>query len=1634
MKGKDGSLENISKAKRSWLKISNAVLSRPNEAQYAKNASFSVDPDGCQDAKQSESLVLSHGMQEISSVKINRWLSQSPVKSVIQYEATKDYLIVFENGNLCLYENQGSGNQEIYQCKQGIISVVYTVRPKFYVAVCADFKLRILSQHLKQINEIPYSGTVTGILYNEFVNEVITYGNGAVTIWAFRTAYSVLVQRKIITDQIKPDDLIACANLEKTSSESQRLFLAIKKSVHIFSLLTGFCIKTLGDCHKADITSILHYQPLQILVTSGSDGSIKTWNNKWNLHCLFVGHTRPVTSVAIFPFGPFIMSTSKDHTLRTWSLDNCDEIDCKTLPEAALGVQSKFCVEDFYSYTASYLHLWKVEKLHSPFIVVGSKVTALKTTTHPKYPPRSHCISDDACVRIVNQSSYETITTMIAPDGLKIVDACYMISKDLLFVLLNNGEILKYSTLTNPCKEMSRWSNDILNERHRGCGTLVIYEYIADRSEEQDVIDILQNKKIDPFTAFASQNSNKKDRVLLLGGCNDGRLVVFDWENKKVQGKIAFALQAHKDKVTAICSCPGNDQIASTSPDLTVKVWRVFPYAAEALTPLLMFSVSEPATHITFCRQKLGVALQNVSTATYHITMYKTRDPDRAMRLFHPPEDDHNDLVTAMCACPKLRLFASASMDRSVRIWDEDGNIVRILMLNDVAHSLCFSSQRGDLLLGVGQNIHQISHLDYLPQWYRYRSVVMMFLDPVLEKPIPKEESICKSLTAAQRSKLEKTHSSFMKFMTFIDEIPADEQQRRKEEDKLKSEAFSVLEARDKELELIRDGKKNLPKRVQLNETEQKEVWQKYLALLYTPPSITMPDENALAFEDDDDEKFAVKITEPYQPNENKGFFMVPATKDDAQRIKKNLKEQREETLEKLKKLKEKEEQELRAKKKAKEKQAEALSKNVPSQEAKKENKFHRQCSKYTNISEKATGRTKVKKADENNEHPDQLTKNSSPNDDHEASSTVDGIPMLPLDIQDSNVLNVGPVEEDVVGEEILKPMPLNVHANQYPTKEDTVQEISKTVVKNYSAFDGMFFEDTKGFKTLPIAPDGFLPNSVVVALYRELRKEGEATEEDEEWRPKNLTEDQLAELYDFNNQRVSPSKFVEDDVVSDVSSDDVILPPIENETKATLNVISEMQKKISKHIPTDEELLRTPPDTPTPPRTPDPVIVETVKPEKVDPKSKIVKYIAPKPPPKRKVSTPKLKTPSPPPPPPPSPLPHFIDQFKSHAWFTKCFPTVDDNTMPKPRSLESFIELLLKHLKSNPDFDIKLNIISAILLLLHQEKFGKDLNALVQNAVLLELNTQNAPSAKSSGNELELLRKALQLLIALGNVNFHVFVELMVNYIMANFSFRREIQQTFTDLGIKDPRGYFTQELETAFNVALVASSQHKSKLKELCFDWMNKWTGECQSHITSLVGKICRASSGKVVRGTKSRKTSAKVKSILKSEESKNKGQKTITFVQDNFVQEAANNVTPVDVVNYFIEMKDEEALAIERERALEEQRLLTQKRDTERNTVLMLPRIGGYASLARLGETHQSRCHPERETSLANDFVLPAIHKKTHRPCRSLVLHLHTLTLNPFPEPLDELIYAPTAPELITLRSAQKYFVPALSVVTT
>ena len=78
-----------------------------------------------------------------------------------------------------------------------------------------------------------------------------------------------------------------------------------------------------------------------------------------------------------------------------------------------------------------------------------------------------------------------------------------------------------------------------------------------------------------------------------------------------------------------------------------------------------------------------------------------------------------------------------------------------------------------------------------LPRNYLYQMIAMEFKTPVIIKPVPINEDV--NLEPEDRARLFQAHSSFLKFMQFVDKIPIDEQQRRNQKNMIKDKVGRIF-------------------------------------------------------------------------------------------------------------------------------------------------------------------------------------------------------------------------------------------------------------------------------------------------------------------------------------------------------------------------------------------------------------------------------------------------------------------------------------------------------------------------------------------------------------------------------------------------------------------------------------------------------------------------------------------------------------------------------------------------------------------------------------------------------------------------------------------------------------------------
>ncbi|KAK3085393.1 hypothetical protein FSP39_002701 [Pinctada imbricata] len=788
---------------------------------------------------------------------------------------------VHDNGwSDCSDIPRGRQKKNIYVPEEPMECIAYSSHSNQFVGWNkGDDELFLMDTNFEIISQARVPSKINLAKYNHNTSEFITFSSGYFVCWTFRYGARHLIPRKMNKIQYSENNAFAHLVLEETASRQQKCYLSYGKDVVVYNVFEGTELCRRKDLHERLITGLTFFNPLKYLVTGAKDGTIKIWDKEWYLKMVFVGHTGAVDVLSVYPEGPAIVSASKDCTIRVWNLDSCDEMDRVKLEEPVKGLGTELNYHVLHTFSSKAVTLWKIQHLFSIHTSVGQRVVAIKQTSHPFHKIRALIISRDCSIRLITPPTGDVMTTLLLDPAIGILDAAYAIAEDKLFVSLGNGNILKCRTDTNPITVQAEWK---CNNMKEACNYLLVYEYVPDF-------------KSDAWAAFkrglatntiGQGQSQQNEKTILLGGRRDGYICVFDWET----GDIQYKIDAHGVKgVLSMKANSKQDQLISAGKDNIIKVWRLYPFAEESLAPLMSFYCAHTPVHMTMLKTNLCVAFQDHTSATYNIVIYNLKDrmfggpgnegqnslEIHSNRYDHKPDDDHKDTITGLTSCQRMKLYASASLDGTVRIWDETNTLIRLLKLKTMPYSIGFCSEKGDILVGINHHLYCIPHTAYLPKSYMFKMVSMKFVNPKPETPLKLDEKRVSKLSKKEFTRLKKSHSSF-KYNNFEDILTKEEEEEVMREQRIKEAAFKLLTAREEELKLIRDHqivaettkvrekKKSKVKEVKI----ESEAFINYFKMYYSKPRPKVQYLGQIHYEE-----------EPWKPEREPTGFFPPVQK-----------------------------------------------------------------------------------------------------------------------------------------------------------------------------------------------------------------------------------------------------------------------------------------------------------------------------------------------------------------------------------------------------------------------------------------------------------------------------------------------------------------------------------------------------------------------------------------------------------------------------------------------------------------------------------------------------------------------------------------------------------------------------------
>src|SRR5262249_3844269 len=132
-------------------------------------------------------------------------------------------------------------------------------------------------------------------------------------------------------------------------------------------------------------------------------------------------------------------------------------------------------------------------------------------------------------------------------------------------------------------------------------------------------------------------------------------------------GQEALTLKGHTDPVRSVCFSPDGKRLASASNDETVKVWDV-QTGQEAVT-LRAHTRMVRSVGFTPCGKRLASASDDKTVKVWLLAL-PLADKDARTGQQVLTLQGHTGRVLSVCFSPDGKRLASASSDKTVKVWD----------------------------------------------------------------------------------------------------------------------------------------------------------------------------------------------------------------------------------------------------------------------------------------------------------------------------------------------------------------------------------------------------------------------------------------------------------------------------------------------------------------------------------------------------------------------------------------------------------------------------------------------------------------------------------------------------------------------------------------------------------------------------------------------------------------------------------------------------------------------------------------------------------------------------------------------------------------------------------------------------
>lgn len=444
-------------------------------------------------------------------------------------------------------------------------------------------------------------------------------------------------------------------------------------NIHEFNRLIG---------HQDKVNAVIFSPDGKQIASASNDGTIKLWKANGTLTRTLVGHSRSIKSLAFSPDGQYLVSGSHGRTLQFWNVK-----------EGAIAKNVKAHAEEIETISFS---------PNGSFIASGSF---------------------DNTVKLWQKDG----TQILTPNPLKNSGAIYSLdihrSNDMIAAGGQKGAIALWNRQGIKIREWSAHALQINSLKFSRDGKL-----LASSSSDGSIkVWNLQGKLIKVLNGRVTRVNSisfSPDDLTLVSSSHDGTIKLW----RLADGFNLDTWEGHKGPVYGTSFSPNGETIASASYDGIVKLWRYNPWRKELkghssevnnanFSPdnRLLVSTSQDGTIKLWGSNGTFLGTLSHSSGWYRSAIFSPDGKqvaaawEKTIKLwdFLPCEDrseclyrlrlaktfsGHKGRVYTISFSPDGKTIASSSFDKTVKIWNINGDLIHTLSGHlDAVYSVVFS-------------------------------------------------------------------------------------------------------------------------------------------------------------------------------------------------------------------------------------------------------------------------------------------------------------------------------------------------------------------------------------------------------------------------------------------------------------------------------------------------------------------------------------------------------------------------------------------------------------------------------------------------------------------------------------------------------------------------------------------------------------------------------------------------------------------------------------------------------------------------------------------------------------------------------------------------------------------------------